>query len=262
MVSRLHQRLGTAGFVLSIVALIAAMAGGAYAAGGLSSAEKKQITKESKKFSKKFSKQFATQGPAGPAGATGPAGAKGADGTSGTNGTNGTNGTAGADGEDGACSAGDPVCSLPSGATLMGAWGASGGEDDTSLAAISFTLAVSPAPVALYPREVSGFKLGRIIEDGAGTKFFGPASEVLSEQDAIEDEEAYEDACPGTADEPKAAPGILCIYEAAGGGSFNGPANLVTQSLLEAANEFGIVLPFEINANDTSVRGSWAVTAE
>jgi hypothetical protein len=134
MVSRLHQRLGTAGFVLSIIALIAALAGGAYAAGGLTSAEKKQITKEAKKYSKKFSKQFAAQGPAGPAGATGPAGPKGA------NGTNGTNGTNGQDGETGFTEV------LPAGETETGTWGLIGHGAELVLQTLSFNIPLEEAP--------------------------------------------------------------------------------------------------------------------
>jgi len=130
MFSRIHEKLGTAGFVISIVALIAALTGGAYAAGALNPQVKKQITKESKKFSKKFSKQFATPGPQGPTGAAGAAGARGdagAKGDAGTNGTNGAPGTNGTNGEAGMCSEGEPECALAPGGVLTGVWSASGG---------------------------------------------------------------------------------------------------------------------------------------
>jgi hypothetical protein len=103
MVSRLRDRLGTAGLIVAIVALVAALGGGAYAASGLNGKQKKEVSKaakkESKKFSKKFSKQFAKPGPAGAAGPAGPQGPQGLPGGPGQNGTNGTNGTNGAAGK-------------------------------------------------------------------------------------------------------------------------------------------------------------------
>lgn len=98
MISKLHERLGTAGFVISIVALVAALGGGAYAAtGGLTGQQKKEVTKIAQAEAKKFAKK----GPAGPEGKQGPAGAAGKDGSNGTNGSNGTDGAAGAAGAPG-----------------------------------------------------------------------------------------------------------------------------------------------------------------
>jgi hypothetical protein len=253
MLSRIHDKLGTAGFVISIVALVVALTGGAYAATkGLSPQVKKQITKESKKFSKKFSKQFAVPGPQGAKGDTGAAGANG------TNGTNGTSGTNGATGEAGACSGENPECTLPSGATLIGAWSASGGEEDTALAPISFNLRVSPAPTALFPSKVAGFTLAKTLEDGGlSSEWFGPKPNLSSIEDVEEDAAAYEEACPGEVDNPSAAGGFLCIYV----GQLSGSAEIPT-SESEGANEYGIVLGGRMGVGGGSVRGSWAVTAE
>jgi hypothetical protein len=104
MFSRIHQRLGTAGLIVAVVALVAALAGGAYAAnGGLNKQQKKQVRNiaknESKKWSKKFSKRFAKQGPQGDKGDTGATGATGA---TGPKGATGSPGEPGEDGEDGA----------------------------------------------------------------------------------------------------------------------------------------------------------------
>jgi hypothetical protein len=78
VISRIHQRLGTAGFIISIIALVAALAGGAYAAsGGLTGKQKKEVTAIAKKYA-------------------------GTPGKSGTNGTNGTNGAPGGKGDTGA----------------------------------------------------------------------------------------------------------------------------------------------------------------
>jgi hypothetical protein len=86
MLQRIHEKLGTAGFIISIVALVAALGGGAYAAsGGLTKKQKKEVETISKKF-------------AGAPGSPGAPGAKGDTGAAGGNGTNGSNGTNGAPG--------------------------------------------------------------------------------------------------------------------------------------------------------------------
>jgi hypothetical protein len=79
MYQRIKDRFGTAGLVVAVIALVAAVGGTALAAGGLTKSQEKQVTKIAKKY-------------AGKPGAIGPAGA---------NGTNGTNGAAGAKGADG-----------------------------------------------------------------------------------------------------------------------------------------------------------------
>jgi hypothetical protein len=95
LLSRIHQKLGTASFIISIVALIAALGGGAYAAsGGLSGKQKKEVEKIAKKYAGK-------PGVAGAPGAPGPTGAKGDAGAPGGNGTNGSPGSSGSPGTDG-----------------------------------------------------------------------------------------------------------------------------------------------------------------
>jgi hypothetical protein len=94
MISRIHQKLGTAGFIISIVALVAALGGGAYAAsGGLTGKQKKEVEKIAKKYAGKPGKNGAA-GSVGATGPMGPAGTKGENGAPGANGvgTNGTNG--------------------------------------------------------------------------------------------------------------------------------------------------------------------------
>ena len=89
MISRIHSKLGTAGFVISILALVVALGGGAYAAsGGLTGKQKKEVEKIAKKYAGK---------PGGP----GAAGAGGPQGPAGTNGTNGKDGINGGKGEQG-----------------------------------------------------------------------------------------------------------------------------------------------------------------
>jgi hypothetical protein len=83
MFSTLRNRFGIPG-VISVIALVFAMFGGAYAASSSSGGGKATASAKAKK------------GPRGPKGATGPAGPQGpagAKGDTGANGTNGTNGT-------------------------------------------------------------------------------------------------------------------------------------------------------------------------
>ncbi|MDX6634333.1 MAG: hypothetical protein QOF06_536 [Solirubrobacterales bacterium] len=75
----IREPFGTAGLILACVALIAALAGGAYAAS-------KGLTPQQKKEVKKIAKSFQGTGPQGSAGAAGLAGANGKDGTNGADG--------------------------------------------------------------------------------------------------------------------------------------------------------------------------------
>jgi len=94
MLSPLRNRFGIPG-VISVVALVFAMLGGAYAANNSGD----QVASASKRAHKKKSK--AKKGPRGPKGATGPAGPAGAAGPQGPAGANGNDGAAGSNGTNG-----------------------------------------------------------------------------------------------------------------------------------------------------------------
>lgn len=116
MIARIHQKLGTAGFIISIVALVAALGGSAYAAsGGLSGKQKKEVEKIAKKYAGKPGAPGAA-GPAGPAGAKGDSGGAGSAGSAGTTGAKGATGATGATGQTGF------TATLPSGKTETGTW--------------------------------------------------------------------------------------------------------------------------------------------
>ncbi|HEX5592856.1 MAG TPA: hypothetical protein VFX35_05865 [Solirubrobacterales bacterium] len=248
MISRIHNKLGTAGFVVAIVALVAALSGAAFAAGGgLSAKEKKEV----KKIAKKYAGKNGTNGTNGAPGAQGPAGPKG------DKGDKGDRGEVGPAGEAGMCSEANPECSLASEATLTGAWGTSGGNGDWSMVPISFPVRVSPAPTVLTTRELAGMTAGVIQEDGK-TTVYGPHPIPGSITDVEEDVEAYEEACPGNADNPEAAPGILCVYTSE---SVETAAPFEVGPKSEAGHEFGVVLAFK-PSGEGYARGSWAVTAE
>ena len=100
MFSKIHSQFGTAGLILSVVAIVLALGGGAYAANNSATASK-----------------AGKPGPRGKTGATGPAGPQGTAGPTGPAGTNGTNGapgekgTAGANGKSVVASAAGGSCS-------------------------------------------------------------------------------------------------------------------------------------------------------
>jgi hypothetical protein len=79
---RRKEPFGKAGLTVAICALVLALVGGAYAAGGLTKSQEKQVTKIAKKYA----------GKPGAPGATGAAGAAGKEGPQGKAGNNGTNG--------------------------------------------------------------------------------------------------------------------------------------------------------------------------
>ncbi len=128
MLSRIHQKLGTAGFIIAIVALIAAVSGAAIAA-GLSGPTKQEI----KKQAKKYSKQFAVPGPAGATGPQGPAGPQGAKGDTGPGGPEGKEGPEGPPGPT--------ETTLPPGKSSIGQW-SFGNEDGLAFVSLSFPLRV------------------------------------------------------------------------------------------------------------------------
>jgi hypothetical protein len=107
---RRHLRLSPAG-VVAVIALVFAMAGGAFAAnnngGGRATASAK-----------------AKRGPKGPKGATGAAGAQGPAGPAGPAGGAGPKGATGAEGATGATGQTGFTETLPSGKTETGTWGA------------------------------------------------------------------------------------------------------------------------------------------
>jgi len=246
MFSRIHDRLGTAGLVIAVVALVAALAGTAFAAAGLNSKQKKEV--------KAIAKKVAKPGPQGPAGPQGPQGAPGAAGKEGAKGEPGTPGTPGTDGEDGACSASIPSCVLPPNATLTGQWsfvarGRESFETEVGSTTTSHTLGVHEFYLSMsFPLRVPS------VEDGGGETKFNPDVNWIAPSGTPTEQ------CPGSAAEPKAAPGQVCMYGAQLGGVSNGPqsANSLTKS-----PSSGLTVEFVLEPGAEAFGyGSWAVTAE
>ena|SRR5215213_1097984 len=266
MFYRVRSKFGTVGLIVSIVALVAALGGGAYAASGALTGKQK---KEVKKIAQTEAKKFATAGPAGATGPTGPAGAAGAAGKDGSPGTAGTNGKsvqlgAPTSGEcpnggvtvqvEGTPASKKPVCNgqtgftetLPSGKSLKGMWSGSGkGEESPVLSPISFGIPLGAVPTFVYVKAsgTSAVKIGASGVEGLPT------------------EAEIEEFCPGDAAEPKAKAGFLCAYaqtessmEMKLGGFIAGQGN---------PTKFGAAIPLQVEngTEEGFARGTWAVTA-
>jgi hypothetical protein len=246
MLHRIHQKLGTAGFIISIVALVAALSGGAYAAsGGLTGKEKKEVAK----IAKKYSGKPGAAGPAGATGPTGPTGPGGSQGSSGSQGTAGTAGTAGKNGERGAPGKeGNPWTdggTLPPGATETGVFGMYPNNPPGSIAAlpISFPIPLTAAPEAIF----------------------------------VAESELHKSGCPGEVGGiPQAEPGKLCIYVdfrnateptpnyPLTGGLYHGVPEGVNPLFGEqvgGVSPVGALLGVQCEAGEfCSISGTWAVT--
>ena len=246
MFSIIRKRFTYANVVLTL-ALVFAMSGGAYAAKRYLITSTSQISPKVLKSLKGAAGKAGAPGPAGPAGTaglkgeTGAAGAAGPKGETGAEGGRGTQGEPGSPGKEGSpWTAGG---TLPSKKTETGAWSFTDGSAGAALAAISFSI---PLAAALDEHHVH--YIGRLSTGNA--------------------------ECPGTAEEPEAKPGNLCVYE---GGVFgvkqaqpneaeaeifpagrDGPKGITSQP--PGAGTSGAAVLFI--AEEASIgAGTWAVTA-
>jgi hypothetical protein len=247
MLSRIYRKLGPAGFGLAVVALIAALAGSAVAAAGLTATQKREVKKIAKKFAGK-------PGPAGPAGPEGPAGKNGADGKNGSNGKSVITGNE------------------PTGTThceeLGGAWvevegsgqkryacngdsGAAAGGTQTGDWGFVDKGQLSNFVVISYPRR---------LETLPTFEWVGPGTAPGTNPN-----------CPGNPAEPAAEPGYLCVYASqvvsAGEGTDQHPKSPSSGASTAFASytadpKSGITMEFAIESESAEAfgYGSWAVT--
>ncbi len=278
MFSTLRNRFGIPG-VISVIALVFAMFGGAYAASNSSDGGKATASAKAKQGPRG---KTGKTGPAGPAGPQGPAGANGKDGANGGNGSNGSDGAPGqsvtsvpepagvkcpsggykltsASGTQYVCNgqegpAGPTETVLPSEAMSIGTWatpvvgpeieveGESGPElvPLKEVATISFPLSVEPKPEGHYINSLG--------------------MEVTAEG------EVEPTHCSGTVELPNADPGHLCIYAEVEfgaspiiGGGLGAVSGVVTRTS-------GATAPFSVEAGLPNIPGQalgvWAVRAE
>lgn len=242
MFSRIRRHCNFTTFV-AFIALLFAMSGGAYAAQRYLITSTKQISPAVLKALKggkgpagangapgNPGAQGAqgSQGPQGPKGETGAGGAKGETGQTGEQGAEGERGPAGATGATGAKGAPwTPNSTLPQGATETGAWYAHPpAEHEEQAVSISF------------PIQLAG---------------------ALDENHTVVAPNA---ACPGSAEEPKAQAGFLCIYPGLDVHANIGEIKKIGPGGESGASTAGAYFFVESTGVVSLATGSWAVTAE
>jgi len=293
MFSTLRTRFGIPG-VISVIALVFAMLGGAYAASNSGGGKNATASAKAKKGPRGPRGPQGPAGPAGPQGPAGPAGKDGAnglnglDGEAGKNGTNGTNGKNGSsventvepdgancteggskfvvgtgtptyacngeDGEDGEDGETGFTATLPSGETETGAW------------------AVGGVPAVTCTVEGAGECTGTA-KTAFGASIYSPISFTIPLAANLPDanlhrvkegEGSAPAACDGTPENPTADPGNLCVYTEAEvfqgefASIFVGPA---AANGLESTTKFGAVIGLSAAETGTFAYGTWAVTA-
>jgi hypothetical protein len=218
MFSTLRTRFGIPG-VISVMALVFAMFGGAYAASNSSGGGKATASAKAKKGPK---------GPKGAKGATGPAGPAGPAGAKGDAGANGSNGSNGADGQSvngtpiaagGACGAGVAGVKYTVGATSTNVCNGKNGTNGVT----GFT-----ATLPSEQTETGAYFLGT--EDGNGQWLGFPATTIsfpIPLPSPIVEAKTHfiaagtnPSACENTehtgapsAANPEAPPGEVCVFE-------------------------------------------------
>jgi hypothetical protein len=216
----LRTKFGIPGLVLMITAVFVIGGGAAFAAkSGYIITKTSQI---------KPSVLKSLQGKTGAPGANGANGANGAAGVAGKEGPQGKEGTTGPEGPQGkpgpSCNP-EGECLLPSGATETGVWSV----DNKGLALIEASIS--------YPLRLSG-----------------PISGFLY---VTETEETAPPECPGTATEPEAAAGTLCLYEA----FHENTEPAVPFGNVDLRSGVALAFPTEVPAEEARAWGSWAVGA-
>jgi hypothetical protein len=241
MFSMLRQRI-TVVSLIATVAVAFAMSGGALAA-------KKYLITSTKQISPGVLKKLkGAKGPAGPVGSAGPVGPAGPAGPAGAKGDSGPVGPQGPAGP-----AGPLLQTLTSGKTLSGFWGARSWEDLERVGAtISFPFPVDPAPTLYFIRS-----------DGESGYFRTSDPTVIPGETAgLLTPELIDENCPGSAGEPLAEPGFLCVYVETQLRLEVDPAAPDT-GLIQVShpNSYGVLLPLTGEGADGYMTGTWAVTA-
>ncbi|MDX6600909.1 MAG: hypothetical protein QOF13_111 [Solirubrobacterales bacterium] len=209
MFSTLRTRFGIPG-VISVMALVFAMLGGAYASQSSNNGGKATVSAKAKKGPRGPKGPKGDTGPAGPQGPAGAPGAKGDAGANGSNGATGPTGPTGAKGATGAAGAIGPTgfsgftATLPSGKTETGtfAYAAELVPGRTLYVPISLSI-----PLA---SPLGAGKVHLITADGS--------KEIVVNESTQVGEEITPTGCgsaltpTGTAANPAAAPGNLCVY--------------------------------------------------
>jgi hypothetical protein len=254
MFNKLRTHFGVPG-AIAVAAFVFAMAGGAWAA------NKYVITSTAQIKPSVLKKLTGAPGPPGAPGSNGSNGSNGAAGQAGGKGADGTSVTTSSfAGEKGACKSGGVevksasptvnVCNgqtgftetLPSGSTETGAWGYGPLASGVTSTRVSISF---PIPVLRQENPLTG-------EFETDLVFIAKGVPPTPEEEA---------ACPGTSQDPEAAPGNLCLYESAGFGNAFASEQNPQGATGEGAGEVGALVRFENSSAGGFAIGDWAVTA-
>jgi hypothetical protein len=242
-----REPFGKAGLIVAIVALVAAIGGTAFAAGKLTSGQKKEVEKIAKKSGK--------PGPAGPQGPAGPAGAKGENGAPGTNGTNGTNGkSVTVEG----IAEGESECEERGGAKVEQEGGGPSAEVCNGETGFTSTLPKGKTETGVWAVHSPQETVGAWVPLSFSIPLEYNAASLIHSEILAEGEEETTN-CPGTAIEPKALEGFLCVYTHTGA-----PTPVTTYGIgigSGGVGTTGAILRIPANKGGLEVEGSWAVTA-
>jgi hypothetical protein len=280
---KIREQAGSAGLIVAIMALIAALAGGAYATVGSGSGNGATASGKVKK---------GATGPRGKPGKPGAPGAKGdtgAVGPAGQNGAAGKEGTAGKEGQTGPIGVQGKSVKV-SGATLANCEGRGGVLIEKEGEPASLKEACTGKEGEVGPMGPEGPPLipGGVLKTGetetGGWAFTGTAADTAGVFTAIsfpvplsiglgEEEVHYVTAeevalatqpaaCPGNMNTPKALAGQLCVYESNAAEVINaafGAILKLSNAETLGANKTGALLQFTLSGVGYG-SGSWAVT--
>jgi hypothetical protein len=232
------RRHANAATVIAVVALVLGMSGGAWAAGKYLITSTKQIKPNVLKELKGVAGAKGAQGVAGGTGPQGPAGPGGAAGKEGAVGAAGKEGAAGKDGKEGKeGKAGQTgfTETLPSEKTETGTWAVNlfaAATEEFAVAPISFSIPLS----------------------AEGAAFYLNATETAGK--------AKTGGCAGSAAEPTAPKGELCIYtEAEENEELSATPHATFNETPGHFGKPGTFLEFNVKGGgQVAARGSWAVT--
>lgn len=248
MFSKLQERFGTAGLIVAIIALVAALTGTAIAK--LNGPEKKEVEKIATKAAKKCCSK---PGPAGPAGPQGVPGTPGAEGKQGPAGAEGKAGPEGPKGEKGPT--GDPWAVggiLPEGKSETGAWAYSK-TDMTVNVDVSFVIPLA-AP----------------LPEGNAHLINTESKELIYDAETETVKAIPQTTCDGTSEAPKADAGHFCMYIAkivstgiaiTPSQNIFRPGSEAVFGLGGAAGTTGAHLTIQVFTGTSEGWGTWAVTA-
>ncbi len=259
MFSLLRNRFGIPG-VISVIALVFALAGGAFAANDLGDTGSSKATASAK----------AKRGPKGPKGATGPAGPVG---PAGPQGQPGPQGPAGANGKDGAPgpsgAAGTNGISVTSTLEPPGANCSSGGSKFVAASGTTFACNGQSGFTSTLPAGKT--EKGTYAYNGSASDTLGvfvpisfniplaanldAAHAVFVPGDGVNPEPAN---CAGSVANPTATSGYLCVYDSTTSNSAF--SVIVDLNVSPGASAAGALMKFTVEADAAWGFGSWAVT--